>query len=657
MRPFVRLLAVVFALACALAVGLTACGGDDDDDDATTDGDDDDSDVDAVTSASPERESSILAETHAGWKNPACYSCHDEAHLGGFALGECVTCHGANGAPRRATGHANAGCADCHADSHADLGFASPARCTACHKYDPAAECPVTESYDVVVIGAGGGGLAAATKLARAGLSVALVEKNYRVGGYMNRFKRGDYEFEISLHGMGGLDPNAVAHSTLDSFTDLGIADRVEPLRCEPVMYRSIFPGLTVDVPSDVDAYRAMLKEMYPAEADGIDALFDEMAIVDQILRTILQMTDDFDLQTLLQLLQDIPGALDRIRYLNESLAEAVGEFVTDPELAGIFEQLVTYVGGGPSELQALFFMAMWSSYHDGGFYYLTGGSGAVSNALADVFVENGGVLKLNTLAEKIVVEDGLAVQVQTEDDACLDARYVVSNASAPATLLEMIGAEYLPDDYVADVNAMEIGVATFQVFLGVDAEYPEVFDGIHEIMVNTAFDQDENFAYVNGGMPEAAPFIIADYTETDPTTAPAGKSSIALTTYLPYDLENTWNWSLDYSQYTEFKNEIAEIFIERAEAYLPGLSEHIEVMEVGSPVTNYAFSLNPAGTIFGWSNTPGQGTILRLEQQTPIDNVLLAGAWTFPGGGQSSVISSGIGAAEAILDKEAARK
>jgi len=94
-------------------------------------------------------------------------------------------------------------------------------------------------------------------------------------------------------------------------------------------------------------------------------------------------------------------------------------------------------------------------------------------------------------------------------------------------------------------------------------------------------------------------------------------------------------------------------VLIKRAEKHLPGLSSHIEVMEVGSPRTMEHFTLNPKGTIFGWDNIPGQSMMNRLPQETPIPNLFLAGAWTFPGGGQSAVLNSGVMAAQKILKLE----
>jgi phytoene dehydrogenase-like protein len=667
-----RLFLLLLIVAVVAQVALVACGDDDDDndddgdDDATPNDDDDDNDttddddtdVDAASSASPERDDSKLGGDHTGYNNAACFDCHNDAHLGGFKLGECATCHGPNGATPRTPGHADDNCLDCHADSHIGLVLESPKHCTACHKYVADVDCPFTYDVDAVVIGAGGGGLAAAAALQQAGLQTMLIERNYKVGGYMTRFHRGDYEFEASLHAIGGLEPTPErgGKGGYDDLSRLGVIDKLDPILCDP-MYQAQFPGLVINVPYDQEAYKDKLKALFPDQSDGIDALFVEMRDDFELLDAVMRLAADFNTQDLMFILGKLPSAARLISYMFIDLKTMLLKFVDNEELIGIFTQLVTYVGEGPSRMQAVYFIAMWNSYHQEGFYYLTGGSAAITEGIADVFVEAGGQLKLNTLVTDIRVEGGLATQVVTENDACVNTRYVISNANAPDTLLKMVPADALPADYRQDVEQMEIGVATLQVFLGLDYDFADQFTDAHEIMVNESYDMDENFQWMKDGDVEHAAYIITNYTVVDPTTAPAGKNVISLTTYLPFDMNNNWMWDFGYSDYVDYKEEVAWVLIDRAELLLPGLSDHIEVLEVGSPVTNFAYSLNPGGTIFGFANTPEQGTLRRLPQQTPIDNLLLAGAWTFPGGGQSAVISSGTAAADMVLEKEAARK
>ena len=65
--------------------------------------------------------------------------------------------------------------------------------------------------FDVVVVGAGLGGLTSALYLANKGKRVAVVEKHHIPGGYATNFKRKGkngkvYEFDVSLHGIGNLE-------------------------------------------------------------------------------------------------------------------------------------------------------------------------------------------------------------------------------------------------------------------------------------------------------------------------------------------------------------------------------------------------------------------------------------------------------------------
>lgn len=649
-----RYFLMLFILVIFLTLFVGACSDDDDsdsktDDDTQEDDDDsDDHDLDAISSASPGRESAILSDSHSGWENADCFACHDDMHRNAFAPGECATCHGSNGAPPRSIGHHSSGCADCHGNKHTDIGFIADNHCTSCHKYEPYEDCPAVEDYDVVVIGAGGGGLSAAAALALEGLSVVVLEKHYKVGGYMSTFHRDGYNFEQSLHAFNGIGKP----ETAGKLVRLGIYDDLEVVSADP-FYISYFPEETYTVPADIEEYKDYLKTKFPHEALGIDDLFLEMASVNEKLSAVLRIKDGFNMDDLLILLADPAATLRLLLYMEMTVEEFMSQYITDKKLKGVWAQLVTFVGLGPSEVQSLFFLSMWNSYHNLGYFYVKGGSRSITQAMADVIEKNGGVIKLNTLVTKIDIKDGLATRVRTENNGCYTAKYVISNANALDTLNKMVGSEHLPTNYTAELNNMEIAVATIQIFMGVDHDYTEEFMGTHELMVNETYDADESYQYCFNGLPELTPIIIANYSVVDETAAPEGKNTIVTTTYLPYDWDNTWQWDIGYAPYLESKEAAAMIYIDRVEELLPGISNHIEVLEVGTPITNYAYTLNPRGSIYGFSNRPSQATLRRLPQQTPIDNLLLAGAWTFVGGGQSSVIGSGIDAADMVLEKE----
>jgi len=600
--------------------------------------------VHAVTSATPLAKGIVLASTHIGWKHADCISCHEQIHNSGYTAAACVSCHGTNGAPNRSTtNHAElTSCASCHETQHQGSAFANE-DCMACHTY-PAGQCGLTESYDVVVVGAGGGGLAAAATLARAGKKVLVLEKSFKVGGCMGNFKRGPFRFEASLHGLDGLVENAGMNVKI--FKQLGLWDRLTILRPDP-MYRAVYPDLTLEIPADPDKHQALLKKQFPAEAAGIDALFAEMRDLHRILSEVItaQSTGGTPNVTSADLLK-LQG------YTDKTLTDVLDLYISDPKLVAVWTQLSGFAGAEPQKVSAMFFIAMWSSYYLGGYHYFTGGSEALAEALAAAVREKGGVIRTNSLVTKIIVENNLASQVRTADGGCYNASYVVSNANAPDTVLKLVGADKFPADYVAKLKEMKVGLSAFVVYLGVDRNYHEQFNGTHEIMVSDEYDTHAIFKAITDCAPDKTGYTIVNTTMLDPTTAPTGKSVIILTSQLAYDCNNVWQWEQSHGSYKSYKEEVARTFIQRAESVLPELSKHIEVMEVATPLTIAGYTLNPEGTIFGWDNVPSQSTLSRLAQQTPVANLYLAGAWTFPGGGQSAVIISGSIAGQTILQE-----
>jgi len=115
--------------------------------------------------------------------------------------------------------------------------------------------------------------------------------------------------------------------------------------------------------------------------------------------------------------------------------------------------------------------------------------------------------------------------------------------------------------------------------------------------------------------------------------------------------LDNYAHWSnLTAEEYHKKKDTVMRKFINRAEVYLPGLSQEIEVMEAATPKTMERFSLSPEGAIYGFSQSVAQSGINRLAQKTKVKGLLLAGGWTRPGAGIHACFDSGRDAAGIAL-------
>ncbi|MBS1975514.1 MAG: NAD(P)/FAD-dependent oxidoreductase, partial [Bacteroidetes bacterium] len=72
------------------------------------------------------------------------------------------------------------------------------------------------QAYDVVVIGAGVGGLTAGALLSKAGLSVCVLEKEPHPGGYLAGFRRKDFRFDTAVHWLNQCRKNGMVFKIFD---------------------------------------------------------------------------------------------------------------------------------------------------------------------------------------------------------------------------------------------------------------------------------------------------------------------------------------------------------------------------------------------------------------------------------------------------------
>ncbi|MEO0600415.1 MAG: hypothetical protein AAF211_03210, partial [Myxococcota bacterium] len=78
---------------------------------------------------------------------------------------------------------------------------------------------------------------------------------------------------------------------------------------------------------------------------------------------------------------------------------------------------------------------------------------------------------------------------------------------------------------------------------------------------------------------------------------------------------------------YERLKNEIADVYLERAEKHLPGLREHVVLKEVSTPATNVSYTLSPDGSIYGPAHTVAQSAPFRFGARSPLKGLYLCGA------------------------------
>ena len=243
-----------------------------------------------------------------------------------------------------------------------------------------------------------------------------------------------------------------------------------------------------------------------------------------------------------------------------------------------------------------------------------------------------GGEAWFNDGAKKILVKDGRVRGVLTEDGTEIATQHVVCSANPVTTALDLIGRDNMPGWYLNRMGGWTAGASTVNIYVGLDCPCQEVGLNVHENFVNRTYDLDrqyENQRYSLDNDPDGN--AVVAYNVVDPTVSPRGTASVVITQIAYAD---PW-LKLSPSEYIEAKNRIAQKALLLAEKAAPNLRDHIEVIEVATPLTNnMRYTGNPRGSIIGFDeNFTGTG-FLHMPMRGPVEGLYFANAWVNIGGG-----------------------
>ena len=501
------------------------------------------------------------------------------------------------------------------------------------------------EDYPVVVIGAGLGGLCCGAYLARSGFPVTILEQHDIPGGYATSFDRagGKFTFEVSLHGTS-IHNNAISRC----LEDLGVLDRLKLVEL-PEIYRLKTPKLDISVPQrNPQAYVAMLREHFPDEAEGIRSFVEEMTAVSEEVDTLNKKKGKF-IKIIFPLQYPKMWGIRK-----KTLAQMLNEHVENPELQHILSALWGYYGLPPSKLSAFYYANATGGYLRNGSYYIEKRSQALSDALAHVIEEAGGTIHYETPAEKIALKEDAVSGVETARGKTFPARAVVSNASALTTMKKMLPSGVIPADYLKELEGYRPSISSFIVWLGLNQELRGKIrgSGIH---VASGRGPEADYESCVKGAVDRGSFSVSIYDNIYEGYSAPGTSTLMLLFLSGYE---PWKkYEEDYragrkEAYNREKERWANILIQRAEKeVVPGLPSMIEVRESATPLTNWQYTRNPGGAIYGFEQSMDNAFMNRIKNRTPVEGLYLAGAWGNPGGGFAGVLRSGQSAFTQIME------
>lgn len=509
--------------------------------------------------------------------------------------------------------------------------------------------------YDVIIIGAGVGGLTTAALLSKAGYSVCVLEKEPHPGGYLAGFRRKHFRFDTAIHWLNQMSPGGMAARVFDilgsDHPDAVPQKRIKRYKGESHDY------LLTDNP---DELKKQWQEEFPHEKEGIERFFkaakrigEAFANFSRIFRSEETMGFFERLANKRNLLKFGLAFIPHLGYTGDKgIKKGLGKYFKDERLHKVFSS--------DTELISCLVPIGWAYYGD----YQSppkGGGQVIPEWLEHLITFYDNHIYFKCSVNSIILEDGTAKGVRFSHRGTnheLKSRWVVAACDVETLYDKMLPPDIISPKFRTKLKSAELYSSSVTVAIALDCPTEEL--GFNEEMVHISSEKVSREEHT-GGDPWKSEISILAPSLRDKSLAPEGCGTLTL--FMPAYMSFKDNWLTGQDadgnyvrneEYKKLKHDIAEALIQRVEESLvPGLRQHILFYDVATPVTHWRYTGNKNGTMMGAK--PGkenmQGKI--AHYQTPVKNLLLSGHWAELGGGVPIAVKAAANAALLIFKRE----
>lgn len=537
----------------------------------------------------------------------------------------------------------------------------------------------IENKFDAIVVGGGIAGLTAAAYLVKAGQSVMLVEKQSKVGGLLQSFKRNNVYFDAGLRSIENsgivfpmLKELGIKIDFVKSNVSIGIADSV----------------LKLNNHESVIEYEAFLKSHYPDNEDDISAIIFEIKKIMGYMDVLygidnpifLNMTEDkkYLLKVILPWMFKFITTIQKINKLNEPVEDYLKRFTKNQSLIDIIAQ--HFFQKTPTS----FALSYFSLYLD--YYYPKGGTAVLVDKLAEYIIENGGEIKTDTTIEYLHPEEKYILDTNGNR---LEFNNLVW-AGDLKHLYKIIPVEKIKSQKLVKkieekrsiFKDLRGGDSVFTVYMTVN-ETKKYFDeictghffytpdknGLSIVYKGEIekFLNDKNIDSENIELKNKITQYIEDYFKyntfeialpvlRDPELAEDGKIGLIVSLLFDYQLAK----KIDDAGWTnEMKSVMEQSVISILnDSIFPGIQNKIVEKFSSSPLTIEKLTGNTEGGITGWAFTnpymPVVNKMLKVSKSvdTVLPSIYQAGQWVYSPSGLPISILTGKLAADKIVKK-----
>jgi phytoene dehydrogenase-like protein len=445
---------------------------------------------------------------------------------------------------------------------------------------------------DTIIIGAGMSGLAAGIRCAHFGQRVAILERHTTIGGLNSFYRLRGRNYDVGLHAVTNFTPKGTKKGPLSRLLrQLRFAH--EDFELSPQRGSQIaFPDVRLDFSNDPALLRSEVARAFPVEIDNYDRLVARLV--------------DYD---------DLNPSQARI-----SARAVLNEELRDPLLVEMLMcPLMFYGSAREDDMDWGQFSIMFRSVLLEGFARPLDGVRVILKQLTRRYKELGGELRLRTGVKEILIRDGRAIGVITDNDKEILAKQILSSAGWHETLRmcdtnkaaaglgrhSSAVATQTGIDIRGSVSELPAGELTFCETISVLDRQPAAL-GYDKTIVffndNPTFHYHkprEQLADVRSGV------ICSPNNYEYPGDQNLGDGIMRITALANYD-----RWAaLSPEEYADAKREWYDRMTASAVRFVPDFRPHTIDTDMFTPTTVRRFTWHDYGAVYGMPEKRSDGT------------------------------------------------
>lgn len=462
------------------------------------------------------------------------------------------------------------------------------------------------EKYDLIVIGAGNSGLMTACRASKLGLKVLVIEKHNLPGGAATSFVRGRFEFDAALHEIPDFGEGESRGELGKLFDELGIKVEMFPVKdaFRYIVEKDGKRSLDVTFPHGRQAAIDLIARECPDDVEAFNRFLDVYEDLTKGMEYFGSTRGNPDPEVLKR------DHSDYMRLMSMSAGEFFRTIGMSQRCIDIMSAYWPYQGNDIDTIDASRYILMVYGYFVNGAYVPRMRSHQLTMAIVNRATELGCRFIFDTEVTKILTKDGAVAGVEVDDGRVFGATAIASGAYP-----EIVYSKLLDDRSLVPVferkkaNARRYGLRAFSVYLGLDATPEEI--GISDYTVFIGTTSDSKAICDNSTVRQNKEYAldVCCLNIAIPDCTPEGTTEMVLTISYTGDA-----WAdVTSENYVKVKRQVADEMITNLEKIMGyKIREHIEEIEIASPVTFARYMASPQGSIYGYASLKWDGMSTR---------------------------------------------